>query len=308
MEKIINLRTLAQVLNMDVHEMPPMKNFNASYFWVDQEDITDLIPMRNQFAHKGNFGHALLIAGSRGKMGAAILGARACLRAGAGLLTVHLPARGETVMQIALPEAMTEADVEADFITKVIPLANNDAIAIGPGIGMHRATAAVLFDLLKYSKKPLVIDADALNLLAENKTMLRTIPPKSILTPHTREFDRLAGASENRYDRLQKAIQMAERLKVYVVLKGAHTAICTPERECCFNSTGNPGMATAGSGDVLTGIILGLLCQSYTPFDAAITGVYLHGLAGDMAAVRQSEESLIAGDIINNLGNAFKIF
>jgi len=308
MNKINNLRTLAQVLNMELSEMSVEDNTGISYFSVETEDITYLIPIRNQFAHKGNFGHGLLIAGSRGKMGAAILGAKACLRAGAGLLTVHLPACGESIMQIAFPEAMTEADTEANFITKFIPLSKYDAIAIGPGIGMRKRTADVLSELLKYSNKPLVIDADALNLLSEDRTMLRSVPAGSILTPHPREFDRLAGNSESTYERLQKAIQMAEQLKVYIVLKGAHTAICTPNKQCYFNSTGNPGMATAGSGDVLTGIILGLLAQSYTPFDAAIAGVYLHGLAGDMAAVRHSEESLIAGDIIDNLGNAFKIF
>ena len=305
MNKINDAKILAQILNVDLNKVP-VENREVSYFSLETEDIVHLIPLRNRFAHKGNFGHALLVAGSRGKVGAAILGAKACMRVGTGLLTVHLPARLEPIMQIAFPEAMTEADVEEYFITKFLSLAKYDAIAIGPGIGLQKKTAAVLFELLKYSNKPLVIDADALNLLSEDKTSLRLIPARSILTPHPKEFDRLAGDSENAYERLQKAIQMAEQLKIYLVLKGAHTAICTPEKQCYFNSTGNPGMATAGSGDVLTGIILGLLAQSYAPLDAAIAGVFLHGHAGDIAASKGSEESLIAGDIIDNLGNAFK--
>jgi len=289
---------------MDLNEMP-VENPDINYFSVEPEDIVPLIPVRNRFAHKGNFGHALLIAGSRGKMGAAVLGAKACLRSGAGLLTVHLPACGESIMQIAFPEAMTEADQEKDFITQLPSLSKYDAIAIGPGIGLQGKTAAVLFELLRHSGKPFVIDADALNLISENKTLLRLIPAGSILTPHPKEFDRLAGDSKTAYERLQKAIRMAEQLKVYLVLKGAHSAICTPEKQCFFNSTGNPGMATAGSGDVLTGILLGLSAQSYTPFNAAIAGVFLHGLAGDIAAEKSSEESMIAGDIIAHLGNAF---
>ena len=304
MKKINDITTLAQILNMDLNKMP-VKSTNASYFLVQPEDIVPLIPVRNRFTHKGNFGHALLVAGSRGKMGAAVLGAKACMRAGAGLLTVHLPGCGEPIMQTAFPEAMTKADYKEDFITRLSSSTKYDAIAIGPGIGLQKETADVLFELLKYSKKPLVIDADALNLLPEAKISLQSIPPGSILTPHPKEFDRMAGDSEDAYERLQKAIQIAEQMKIYLVLKGAHTVTCTPEKQCYFNSTGNPGMATAGSGDVLTGIILGLLAQSYTRLNAVVTGVFLHGLAGDIAANKYSEESVIASDIIAHLGNAF---
>ena len=305
MKKVNDSIILAKLLNMDLSKTD-IESSGVFYFSVDVEDIVPLIPIRDRFAHKGYFGHALLVAGSRGKMGAAILSAKACMRAGAGLLTVHLPACGEAIMQIALPEAMTEADEKNYYITQRNTLDNYSAIAIGPGIGMERETAAVLFELLKYSNKPLVIDADALNLLSEDKNMMWAVPPGSIFTPHPREFDRLAGPSANAYERLQKAILLAEELKVYIVLKGTYTAVCTPEKQCYFNSTGNPGMATAGSGDVLTGIILGLLAQSYTSLNAAIVGVFLHGLAGDIAASTYSEESVIAGDIVNNLGKAFK--
>lgn len=305
MKKIENSQILAKLLNIDINEID-IENADISYYSVETKDIASLIPVRNRFAHKGDFGHALLVAGSRGKMGAAILGAKACLRAGAGLLTVHIPALEEAVIQIALPEAMTEADPEKDFITNLTGVNKYDAIAIGPGIGLQRKTAAVIFDLFKYPHIPLVIDADALNLLSEDKSLLWQIPAGSILTPHPKEFDRLMGKSENTYKRLQKALKLAGQLKVYIVLKGAHTAICTPEKNCYFNSTGNPGMATAGSGDVLTGIILGLLAQSYSPLHAALVGIFLHGLAGDIAASKYSEESMIASDIIDNLGEAFK--
>ncbi|MDR0768340.1 MAG: NAD(P)H-hydrate dehydratase [Dysgonamonadaceae bacterium] len=305
MKTIDDSQMLTKLINMDLSGIN-IERAGVSYFSVETEDIMPLIPIRDPFAHKGNFGHALLVAGSRGKMGAAVLSAKACLRTGAGLLTVHIPACGETIMQTAFPEAMTATDGKNDYIAKFVSIDGYDAIAIGPGIGLQKQTAAVLYDLLKNSHKPTVIDADALNLLAKDKTSLRLIPPNSILTPHPKEFDRLAGVSANSYERLQKAIQLAENLNVYLILKGGRTAICTPQKQCYFNSTGNPGMATAGSGDVLTGIILGLLAQSYAPFDAAIAGVFLHGRAGDIAADKCSEESIIASDVIDHLGTAFK--
>lgn len=277
-----------------------------SYFLVKKEDISPLIPVRNKFAHKGDFGHALLIAGSRGKMGAAILASKACMRIGSGLLTVHIPACGEIILQTAFPEAMIEIDKGHDYISEIGELDKYQAIGVGPGIGLQKETAGVLFRLFDKPGKSLVVDADALNLLSQDKTLLEHLPPHSILTPHPKEFDRLAGNSANAYERLQKAIALAVQLKSYIILKGANTAICAPDKKCYFNSTGNPGMATAGSGDVLTGIILGLLSQSYPPLHAALVGVFLHGLAGDITAAQNSEESLIASDIIDNLGLAFK--
>ena len=279
---------------------------DVNYFSVEAADIASLIPARNPFAHKGNFGHALLFAGSRGKTGAAVLAAKACLRSGSGLLTAHVPACGEIVMQTSIPEAMIEIDEEPDIITGFESLLTYNAIGIGPGIGCNEKTAGVLFRLFENAKQPLVIDADAINLLAQNEELQQILPANSILTPHPGEFDRLAGISENAFERLQKACQWAVLYKSYVVLKGANTAICTPDKKCFFNPTGNPGMATAGSGDVLTGIILGLLAQSYTPLSASLAGVFLHGLAGDIAAHEKSQESLIASDIIDNLGLAFK--
>ena len=276
------------------------------YFSVESSDIASIIPQRDTFAHKGTFGHALLIAGSRGKTGAAVLAAKACLRSGAGLLTAHIPACGELILQTAIPEAMIDIDEEQDFITHLEELSKYNSIGIGPGIGCNEKTAGVLLQLFKNATQPLVLDADAINLIAQDKQLQQALPVNSILTPHAGEFDRLAGTSENAYERLKKACQWAVQHQCYIVLKGAYTAICTPNKKCCFNSTGNPGMATAGSGDVLTGIILGLLAQSYSPLNASLAGVFLHGLAGDIAANEKSQESLIASDIIENLGLAFK--
>ena len=305
---------MIQISNSQVFEKLPNQELNPStqketgikFFSVEISDIASLIPKRDIFAHKGNFGHALLVAGSRGKTGAAVLAAKACLRSGVGLLTVHIPACGELILQTAIPEAMIDIDEEQDYITHLGQLSKYSAIGIGPGIGCNGKTAGVLLQLFKNATQPLVLDADAINLIAQNEHLQHAIPANSILTPHAGEFDRLAGTSENAYERLDKACQWAVQYKCYVVLKGAYTAICTPNRACYFNSTGNPGMATAGSGDVLTGIIGGLLAQSYSPLNASLAGVFLHGLAGDIAANEKSQESLIASDIIESLGLAFK--
>jgi NAD(P)H-hydrate epimerase len=278
----------------------------TSYYQVTEYDAAQALPARSKFAHKGMFGHALLIAGSRGKMGASLLASRACLRSGAGLLTVHLPSGGEHMLQTAFPEAMISPDPQEDYVTTLPDITPYPAIGIGPGLGTHPASGHVLKTLLQQSSRPLVIDADALNLIALNREWIDDIPSRSILTPHPKEFDRLAGASDSSYDRLMKAQNFAAEHSLIVTLKGAHTATCTPDGNIYFNSSGNPGMATAGSGDVLTGIILGLLAAGHHPEEAAQTGVFIHGTAGDLAAIYQSEESMIAGDLIGKLGKAFK--
>ena len=275
------------------------------YQMVTEEDMAQTYKHRDRFAHKGDFGHALLIAGSRGKMGAAVLAARACLRSGAGLLTVHIPESGVQVMQTALPEAMVSQDKNADYFSST-PMAGHWTVGIGPGIGQQSDTVNAFTDLLSTVKAPIVLDADALNILANNPELLVKVPENSILTPHPKEFDRLVGKSETTYDRLHKAQSFAREHKLYVVLKGGYTATCTPEGEVIFNNCGNPGMATAGSGDVLTGVILGLLAQGYTPKEAATLGIFLHATAGDLAAASLSEESMIATDITEHLGIAFK--
>ncbi|MDR2809376.1 MAG: NAD(P)H-hydrate dehydratase [Tannerellaceae bacterium] len=276
------------------------------YYQTTEDDAGKALPPRSKFAHKGMFGHALLIAGSRGKMGASLLAAKACLRSGAGLLTVHIPADGENILQTAFPEAMLSLDVQPDYVSTLPDITPYSAIGIGPGLGKHPASGALLKTLFRQSSCPLVIDADALNLIASNEEWIGDIPHRSILTPHPKEFDRLVGASNSSYERLMKAQAFAVEHTLIVVLKGAHTATCTPDGNIYFNNSGNPGMATAGSGDVLTGIILGLLAAGHQPEEAAQIGVLIHGTAGDLAAIYQSEESLIAGDIIEKLGKAFK--
>lgn len=273
---------------------------------ITEEDINATLRPRPRFAHKGTFGHALLIAGSRGKMGAAVLSAKACLRSGTGLLTVHVPRRCEQILQTAFPEAMLSFDSGDDFFTSVPDLPAFSAIGAGPGLGQRTESKRALRQLLQAAKAPMVLDADALNMIASDKELLPMIPPHTILTPHPKEFDRLAGDSATSYERLQKATAFATEHKVCVILKSAYTAVCTPGGNIYFNSTGNPGMATAGSGDVLTGILLGLLAQGYDPQTAAAIGVFIHGSAGDMASHFQSEESMIAGDIIEMLGKAFR--
>ncbi len=275
-------------------------------FYVLRSDAASILKPRRKYSHKGTFGHALLIAGSYGKMGAAVLAAHAALRSGVGLLHVHIPQAGYAIMQTALPEAMLSIDRYENYFSDIPVLAPFNAVGIGPGLGtMHQSQMALKL-LLQQFKLPMVFDADALNILSENKTWLAFLPHYSILTPHPKEFERLAGKWANDFERLEKQRQFAVKYQAVVVLKGAHTSICTPRGDCYFNSTGNPGMATAGSGDVLTGILTALLAQGYASVEAAILGVYLHGLAGDFAARKIGQEAMISGDIVQCLGKAFK--
>ncbi len=286
------------------------KNFiNAcedSNFFTDKEALTGKMLSRNAFSHKGNFGKALLISGGKGKMGAAVLGARACLRSGAGLVTVHVPACGYEIIQSAIPEAMASVDQNMDCITDVPGIESYDAVGAGPGLGLGQETVAMIKKLIENYDGPIVFDADALNIFGKNKSLLRKLPPKSILTPHLKEFERMAGSCNTHFDRLEKQKAFSKKHNVIVVLKGAYTAVTNTEGQTFFNSTGNPGMATGGSGDVLTGMISGLLAQAYSPEDAALLGVFIHGLAGDLAAKKTGQEGMIAGDIINKIPEATK--
>lgn len=274
------------------------------YIYLLNEEAVLLLKNRSKFDHKGNFGHGLLIAGSYGKMGAAVLGARAALRTGIGLLTCHIPACGYDILQSSVPEAMVTTDSSEKFITAV-DAGSFTAIGVGPGLGTGTETQGALLKLLENCSRPMVLDADALNILSLNKGWLDLIPPGSILTPHLKEFERLTGKSAESYDRLQRQREFSGKYKCVIVLKGAHTSVSTPEGKVFFNSTGNPGMATGGSGDVLTGILLSLLSQGYAPENAAVLGVFLHGLAGDIAAGESSFEAIIASDIIKCIGKAF---
>ena len=274
--------------------------------FIEREDCINLHRKRAKFAHKGNFGHALLIAGSTGYFGAAVMASRACLRSGVGLLTAHVPGDGFLVMQSAVVEAMISIDPEDVCFSSVPLLDTYNAIGVGPGLGMASETQAALKLLIQQTTVPMVLDADALNIIAENKTWLAFLPVGSILTPHPKEFERLTGPTANQFDRLEMLRAFAIRFKLYVILKGANSALATPDGMLYFNSTGNPGMATGGSGDVLTGIILGLLSSGYPARDACILGMWLHGKAGDIAARKYGFEAMLAGDLIDNLGKAFR--
>lgn len=273
----------------------------------DQNEVNRLIKPRSKFSHKGTFGHALLIAGSYGKMGAAVLGAKACLRSGVGLLTMHVPHNGYQIIQTTIPEAIASIDESDLMFTGVDQTETYSAIGVGPAIGQKVNTKRALKKLIGDVDSPMVIDADAINILGENRDWLEGLPHESILTPHPKEFERLCGATSNSYERMNLAVSFAQQYQVILVLKGANTMIVNSKGDVWFNSTGNQGMATAGSGDVLTGIILALLAGGYLPFDAARLGVYVHGLSGDVAAIKQGFEALIASDIIDNLGEAFKL-
>lgn len=272
------------------------------FHFTDKSEAEGRIKPRQKFSHKGTYGHAVIIAGSYGKMGAAVLSGKACLRSGVGLLTMHVPACGYEITQISVPEAMTTVDESEKYISEVPDLGSATAIGIGPGIGQDSSTVKALEKILGQAKVPVIIDADALNILSTNPHLLYKLPPNTILTPHPKEFQRLAGESNNEYERLEKARAFAATYKAIICLKGANTAVVLPSGEVHFNSTGNPGMATGGTGDVLTGIITGLLAQKYAPADAAILGVYQHGLAGDRAAEARGQTALIASDVVEHLG------
>lgn len=281
------------------------EKIGPAHFYVETGDIQPLVKKRPKFSHKGTFGHALLFAGSHGKIGAALLASRSLVRSGVGLATVALPKCGVISLHSTVPEAMVLADDHEHFLGQFPDLSPFDAIGIGPGIGQMEDTAWLLKELIFTTQVPLVLDADALNILASHPDWIRHLPPKTILTPHPGEWKRLAGESENALDRMNKAIHFAMDHKVIVVLKGAHTLIACPDGSVYFNSTGNPGMASGGMGDVLTGLITGLLAQGFEPEKAAVSGVFLHGLTGDLAAQEKGQMALIASDVVKNLPLAF---
>jgi len=275
------------------------------YKILTREFVKSLLIPRKKFDHKGTYGHGLLISGSYGKMGAAILASRAALRSGIGLLTSHIPRLGYDIMQTAVPETMVSIDRSDIIFTEYPELDQFKAIAIGPGIDKKQNSYKAMIDLLKEVKVPMVVDADAINIIGEHPELKEDLPMGCVFTPHMKEFERLVGKSNDSFTRNSMQREFAKEHGITMVLKGAYTAIACPEGTCYFNPTGNPGMATAGSGDVLTGIILSLLSQGYPSKIAAIIGVYLHGLAGDLAAEHLGVEALTAGDIVTYLPKAW---
>lgn len=274
------------------------------FYFTTEKTISELLKSRKRFSHKGTYGHSLIIAGSYGKIGAAVLSSGGCLRSGSGLTTMYIPNCGYQIMQISRPEVMAITDPEEHVITDTPDLSPYSSVGFGPGVGTDNRSLHALEKLIKSTSVPLVIDADGLNLLAANPALLKKLPANTILTPHPKEFERLAGKSLNDFERLETARQFAVSNQIVLVLKGANTAVISSDGYVHFNSTGNSGMATGGSGDILTGLITGLLAQHYPPLDAAIVGVYQHGLAGEIASKNRTEASVIASDIVESIGKS----
>ncbi len=293
--------------NLYIANIGLLSNFaenEVPYEYLTSQDIH--LKKRTNFAHKGSFGYALLVSGSYGKMGAAVLASKACLKTGCGLITAHVPQCGYEIIQTAVPEAMVNVDANFYMATRFPDSEKISAIGIGPGIGTDAKTTQAFATFLQSNEKPLVLDADALNILATKPDLWKDINPNTIITPHPGEFDRLTRKHTTCYERFMTQVEFAKTHTCIVVLKGHYTSIAFPDGTCSFNSTGNSGMATGGSGDTLTGIILSLLAQQYSPAEAAKIGVFLHGLAGDIATETITEESLTASDIIENITNGLR--
>ena len=279
----------------------------AQYYVLEESDVRSRLLHRDDFAHKGNMGNALIVAGSYGMSGAAILATRACIRSGAGKVTVHTPKKNYGVMQISVPEAVLHMDHEETAFTEAVDTDGFDALGIGPGLGCQETTAIAMIAQIRRAQCPIVADADALNILASHRAWMQQLPKGIIMTPHPKELDRLTGSPANAdFERLHRTRELTQSLQAYIILKGHNSALCLPDGQVVFNPTGNSGMATAGSGDVLTGIITALLARGYHQQNACIVGMYLHGLAGDIAVKTLGKESLTASDIIDYLPHAFK--
>lgn len=294
-----------KILDIGLHEKF-IANEPANHYQLTDTFIKSLLKPRRKFSHKGTYGHAMLIAGSYGKMGAAVLAAKACLRSGVGLLTMHIPQCGNEIMQTTTPEAIVSTDSKKQWIGDEIITKTFSAVGIGPGIGTNEQTQKALHAIIIRHERPLVLDADALNILSLHKDWLGELPANSILTPHPKEFERLAGTTENDFARHALQIAFSKKYQLFIILKGAHTCITTPSGETYFNTTGNPGMAKGGSGDLLTGMITALLAQGYTSLESCLIGVFVHGYAGDLTRDVLGETGMIAGDQCDHLPQAFK--
>ncbi|WP_158976406.1 NAD(P)H-hydrate dehydratase [Cellulophaga sp. L1A9] len=279
-------------------------NTEVDYELISKLEVLPSYIPREKFAHKGTYGHALIIGGSYGKIGSVQLASKSCLRSGAGLVTAYLPKCGYLPLQTALPEVMVLTDAHEEFITKIKFEITPTVIGIGIGLGTAKETQKALGEFLKSNEKPLVLDADAINILALNEAFLKNLPAQTVLTPHPKELERLLGKWKDDFDKLKKAKAFSKKYDCILVIKGAHT-ITVYDGKGYINTTGNPGMATAGSGDVLTGIITGLIAQGYEALTASIFGVYLHGSSGDIAVERYGYQSLTASALIDSLGNAY---
>lgn len=290
-------------IGIESEKVPDKK---TEYFLDEDAEMRQLLKKRNPFGNKGTFGHGLLIASSYGMAGAAVIAARSALSSGIGKLTIHTPSANNTIIQAIVPEAVVHHDEDKYRFTSPEHTENYTAMAIGPGLGCKQETATAFIEQISHCIIPLIIDADGLNILAEHKGWLQQIPKDTILTPHPKEFIRLFGHCKTDFDMLSQAKEQAIHQQIYIILKNHYTAICCPNGSIFYNTTGNSGMATAGTGDALVGILLSLLSQGYLPEDACRLGCYLHGLAGDLAAEELSEEGMTAMDLVHHLPYAIK--
>lgn len=288
-------------------EYEALNDMEINFFITERHEIKNMLKQRPAFGHKGTFGNALLIASKYGMAGAAVLAAKACLRTGVGKVTIHTPKCNNNILQIAVPEAVLHHDTDEHLFATPFNSDKYQGIAIGPGIGTDKRTALALIEQISHTATRLVIDADAINILGDHRGWIAQVPKGTIFTPHPIEMQRLGICNSDSFSILLEAINIAKTHHFYVILKGHYTAVCTPEGKAYFNPTGNSGMATAGSGDVLTGIILSLVAQKYTALNACRLGVYLHGLAGDLAAKNLGEQCITASDLIDYLPAAFKL-
>lgn len=294
------------VLDLDMSPVA-IASTPTDFYLIEQEDVRDVLRRRDPFSNKYDHGSLYLVAGSYGMMGAAQLAARGALRAGVGLVTVHAPRCGYSVMQTGLPEALFEGDVNEICTTSINSGRHRySVVALGPGMGTAPETIDAVDAFLKNFRQPCLLDADALNCIASRPILLKSLPKGSVLTPHAGEFDRLFSQCQSDEERLKRAIDVSKLYEVTIVLKGHHTMTIRPDGKVYINSSGNAGMATAGSGDVLTGVIAALIAQGYEPDRAVYMGVYLHGLAGDIAVQTHGEYGVLASDIANTIGIAIK--
>jgi len=295
-----------EVLTIGLHQ-DAIRTIHTPYIYIDRVMVSSMLKPRKRFGHKGSYGHCLIVAGSHGMMGASVMASSACIKSGSGLVTAHVPLVGCSVLQGSVPEIMVDIDENEYCFSEVISISKYTAIGVGPGIGKSNVTHNGLYNLIKGVKIPLLVDADGLNIIAGHPDLLKILPENTVITPHPGEFDRLFGICSSGYQRLNLALGKAREYRIIIVLKGANTQIVCPNGNVYFNSTGNPGMATGGSGDVLTGVITSLLGQGYDPISASSIGAYIHGLAGDLASAKNGFNALTATDIISYLGDAFNL-
>ena len=301
-----NARCLGEWKVLDIGlSQEAIRQTPSNYYLIDRVGVKDGLQPRNPFADKHDFGRMLLVAGSFGMGGAAVLAAKAALRTGVGIVDVHTPSCCYIPLQTAVPEARVRQDRGSSYVTEIVPEKKYTVVA-GPGLGTHAATVSAIDDFLRQAASPILLDADALNCIAGLRTPINNIPQGSVITPHVREFDRLFGEHFTDEERFNRAVEMSKFLKIVIVLKGHYTFVFRPDGKVFVNTTGNAGMATAGSGDVLSGIIGALMAQKYRPDVAVSMGVFIHGYAGNLAAQKHGEYGLTAGDIIDCIGQAIK--